>query len=43
MINQLKGMNKLVLLITMIAIVLAGVTASTTAERELSKIIFYVG
>ena len=35
--------NKIIILVALFGVVLAGVMASTTAERELSKIIFYVG
>lgn len=35
--------KKIVILVAISGVVLAGLTASTTAKQELSKIIFYVG
>jgi hypothetical protein len=43
MINKHTGKTKIVILIALLGVVLAGLTASTTAKQELSKIIFYVG
>lgn len=47
MINKLPEKNKMVILVVLLGIVFAGLTASTTAKQttkqELSKIIFYVG
>ena len=43
MIDKFNGKYKLIILATVLGVVFAGLAASTNAEQELSKIIFYVG